>query len=57
MIVLDDLTNMDSYEKLSRTGDRSGEVTDLEIQNVKQVCDVVDPYIGIVSTETCDTSF
>lgn len=57
MIVLDDLANMDSYEKLSRTGDGSGEVTDLEIQNVKQVCDVVDPYIGIVSTETCDTSF
>jgi hypothetical protein len=55
---LDSVEKRDSLERLLNTTEVvPEEMLVSEIQQVKEVCDVIDPYLGIVSSETCDTGF
>ncbi|XP_076084186.1 uncharacterized protein LOC143054973 [Mytilus galloprovincialis] len=57
------VSDSDKVEKYERADDHemapSNDTSDdiSEIQQVKQNCDQMDPYYGLVSMETCDTGF
>lgn len=57
-----DSDKLEKYEKadgheIALSNDANDETAISEIQQVKQICDQMDPYYGLVSMETCDTGF
>ncbi|XP_052096934.1 uncharacterized protein LOC127731983 [Mytilus californianus] len=57
-----DSDKLEKYEKadgheIALSNDANDETAISEIQQVKQICDQMDPYYGLVSMETYDTGF